>query len=291
MNYNDGDVFLDKDNNFIIDTSKPKHKYKISFRAYVNSIKEPRCNFFTPVDINFDIEICGSEKVLVQDSHKAIEITKIWNKERNFVMPDIRTYFTLEEEYKPICPITSYKLWNSTIFPPEVTGPTVWGTFIRLDPKTYEILVNHNNNPGVANNTVFTIYITAQTFGYQTGQKVFKFNLTYPPVNQAPKIKREGNKWDVYVSGEEQMKCAYKYPIIRYELPGIVDLESNNLTMKISIEPAPCDCLKIYKKEKKYPFEVPMVWVEIDQRLVTHIDQGVYKAEIYLYDEVYNTSF
>lgn len=137
--YTKGDVYLDKDNNFVIDTLTPKHKYKLSFRAYVNTATSPRCNFLTPVDINFSIEICGSETVLVQDKHKPIEITKIWNKERNFVMPDIRSYFSLEDEYKSICPITSYKLWNSTIFPPEVTGPTVWGTFIKLDPKTFEI--------------------------------------------------------------------------------------------------------------------------------------------------------
>lgn len=124
--------------------------------------------------------------------------------------------------------------------------------------------MNHNNNPGVANNTVFTIYITAQTWGYQTGQKVFRFNLTYPPLNLAPKFKRQTDRWVIYISGEEQMKCAYKYPIVKYELPGIVDLESNNMTMEVSMEHAPCDCLKIFKKDKLHPYEVPMIWVEVD---------------------------
>lgn len=48
--------------------------------------------------------------------------------------------------------------------------------------------MKHNNNPGIANNTEYTIWMRATTFGEKSGMKKLKFKFSYPPVNSAPKF-------------------------------------------------------------------------------------------------------
>ena len=68
------------------------------------------------------------------------------------------------------------------------TGPTVWSQFIFLDQKTGDVTVKHNNNPDVANNTVFETYFVARTFGDRIGMKKVTFTVVYPSLNEAPKF-------------------------------------------------------------------------------------------------------
>ena len=62
----------------------------------------------------------------------------------------------------------------------------MWESFITIHPVLGTIWVNHADVTGIANNTEFSIFVKAFTYGLKTGYKQLDFKFTRPPVNQAP---------------------------------------------------------------------------------------------------------
>ena len=51
------------------------------------------------------------------------------------------------------------------------TGPTIWNSFIKINKNTGMFEVNHNNNPGISNNTEFSFFLIGITTGKKSNAK------------------------------------------------------------------------------------------------------------------------
>jgi hypothetical protein len=60
-----------------------------------------------------DIEICGSEEVLVRDPNSHYEFNYTFYWEPNYKMNNFTTLFSLDRVTR--CKIYKYELWNSTL--------------------------------------------------------------------------------------------------------------------------------------------------------------------------------
>lgn len=169
----------DKDDSF--------HKFPISLtsgydlkidtsQAFINNVvnlqvksNDGYCNaYFGIQKLKIDIEICGSEMVVVQDPTRAYEYNYTFYWEPNYKLTNLTTIFSLDRVTK--CKIYQYELWNNTLESKKAVNETVWTKFLFINKYTGAITINHNNKPPDLNvNSTYYIYLTASTLGNQIG--------------------------------------------------------------------------------------------------------------------------
>ena len=213
-----------------IDTSQPFINNPIKLQVTSN---DGYCNaYFSVQFLNVDIEICGSEKVLVQDPNQSYEFNHTFYWEPNYKMNNFTTLFSLDRVTR--CKIYKYELWNSTIEAKKAVNETVWTKFLFIDQNTGLITINHNNKPSNLNyNSTYKVYLTASTLGRQFGQKLLIFNFHYRWVNKSPMFMTglKSSRFELETREKEQI-IGYQDPIAKLEIPIIEDPEADQVFIK-----------------------------------------------------------
>ena len=128
--------------NYFVDTMLQLEAY--STDAYCNT-------YFGNQKVSTDIEVCGSERILVADPNPAFEFTSTWMVDPNYQLTNLTSVFSLDKVTR--CTIYKYELWDDDdeAVATSRKGSTIWSTFILIDQVTGVVTVNHNNKPSNAN--------------------------------------------------------------------------------------------------------------------------------------------
>ena len=138
LDYTGTQVSLAENNDIVINTNTPVHDFNITYRVTMKH--DGLCYFMADFDLKLDIEICGYERVLVQDQSTPIALSKVFNLERNSIIYNVTDLFSVSVPNE--CPIVQIELRSSPVVSKADTGRTVWDNFIIL--KKGDLYINHN---------------------------------------------------------------------------------------------------------------------------------------------------
>ena len=123
------------------------------------------------------------------------------------------------------------------------SGDTEWTQFIKINPETNSIDIEHNSVPSLKNNSEYKIYLMGVSKGLNMNYKVINFKFSHPPINQAPKFEEPIKELVVDVDGDKLREGTLK-PFLVYDFPTITDAEGNNPDFEISFKKKPpCNCV------------------------------------------------
>ena len=145
------------------------------------------------------VEICGKE--IVTTTGEEYSFTHTIGREQNYELSNLTTGFGISQPSN--CFLSRYELWDKHYRSLNSSGPTIWSQFIIIDHITGNVKVNLNNNPGIANETEYSIYFVAISSGNRTNYKTLKFKFLLPPTNSPPEFVSYPSDITLRVSGDD----------------------------------------------------------------------------------------
>jgi hypothetical protein len=178
-----GSVFsLDEEQNIKVSTYIPYKATPLWLEAYYTSSQADCAAFMNPQRIKLDLEVCGTEQVIVNNETETLYFHNWISTDPNYKLnlTEMATNFTLNST---TCQIEKWELRDIKDYSLTETGETVWSQFIKINQNTKMIEVNHNRAPAMDNNTEFTIYLTAVTNGQAYNAKTLHFKFSTMQTN------------------------------------------------------------------------------------------------------------
>lgn len=241
--------------------------------------------YFGPQRVKLNIEVCGDETLTVSEPLDALQFNATFSKDSNFKISNITSAFVSSSA---TCTVSSWQLWSSPIYPVNVTGNVVWTNFIKIDPKTGEMTVNHNDIPGTKQSVVYPMWVVAETYGKKIGVKKVNMNFTLPETNKAPRFATTPEILKVKIYQSEQTGNLAT-DMQRIELPAVVDPEGVDRVIIFTklLEEAPCGCVQIRSEEFG---STGKVFFQVDRARIKAADALVYNASVDLTDDKFKDS-
>ena len=78
------EMSLDNQNNLVISTYQSFRQMPVYIQAFFNNATQPDCTFIEPKKITVDYEVCGTEKVIVNNETEILYFHNWINSEPNY---------------------------------------------------------------------------------------------------------------------------------------------------------------------------------------------------------------